>query len=158
MNVDEYDYVVAGGGTAGCVISARLSQDPGVRVLLLEAGSAERAPAMTRPDRWPELLGTSAEWRDTTTAQADAGPVPYPRGRALGGSGAINAMAHIRGHQAVYDRWPAGWRYTDLLRYFRRSEHAAGRDPALRGTSGPCTSPRCRTPSGTRRPARSPRP
>ncbi len=137
MNMDDYDYIVAGAGTAGCVIAARLSRDPSVCVLLLEAGSAGRTPAMTLPDRWPELLGTSADWRDTTTAQADAGPVPYPRGRALGGSGAINAMAHIRGHQAVYDRWPAGWRYPDLLPYFQRSEHAAGRGPALRGTSGP---------------------
>jgi len=137
MNAGRYDYIVVGGGTAGCVIAARLSQDPGVRVLLLEAGSAGRTAAMTLPDRWPELLGTPAEWQDSTTARADAGPVPYPRGRALGGSGAINAMAHIRGHKAVYDRWPAGWRYTDLLPYFQRSEHAAGRGPALRGISGP---------------------
>ena len=67
--------------------------------------------------------------------------MPYPRGRALGGSGAINAMAHVRGHRAVYDGWAAGgaagWGYADLLPYFRRSEHTDGRDPALRGTSGP---------------------
>ena len=96
---------------------------------------------MTVPDAWPELLGTAADWADITTAQADAGPVAYPRGRALGGSGAINAMAHVRGHQAVYDGWAAagaaGWGYADLLPYFRRSEHADGRDPALRGTAGP---------------------
>ena len=96
---------------------------------------------MTVPDAWPELLGTAADWADITTAQADAGPVPYHRGRALGGSGAINAMAHVRGHRAVYDGWAAGgaagWGYADLLPYFRRSEHTDGRDPALRGTSGP---------------------
>jgi choline dehydrogenase len=67
--------------------------------------------------------------------------VAYPRGRALGGSGAINAMAHIRGHRAVYDGWAAGgaagWGFADLLPYFRRSEQADGRDPALRGTEGP---------------------
>ena len=65
----------------------------------------------------------------------------YPRGRALGGSGAINAMAHVRGHRAVYDGWAAGgaagWGFADLLPYFRRSEQAEGRDPALRGTGGP---------------------
>ena len=137
----EFGYIVVGAGTAGCVLAARLSEDPGTRVLLLEAGSAERTRAMTVPDAWPELLGSAADWADVTSAQADAGPVTYPRGRALGGSGAINAMAHVRGHPAVYDGWAAagaaGWGYADLLPYFRRSEHADGRDPALRGTAGP---------------------
>jgi choline dehydrogenase len=86
-------------------------------------------------------MGTAADWGDITTAQADAGPLPYPRGRALGGSGAINAMAHIRGHRAVYDAWAAhgaaGWDYEDLLPYFCRSEHTEGRHPVLRGTEGP---------------------
>jgi choline dehydrogenase len=138
--VTDYDYIVVGGGTAGCVLAARLSEDPSIRVLLLEAGSAERTRAMTVPAAWPELLGSVADWADLTTGQADAGPVPYPRGRALGGSGAVNAMAHMRGHRAVYDGWAAagavGWGFADLLPYFRRSEHADG-DPALRGTSGP---------------------
>jgi choline dehydrogenase len=139
--VTESGYIVVGAGTAGCVLAARLSENPGTRVLLLEAGSAERTRAMTVPDAWPELLGSAADWADLTTAQADAGPVAYPRGRALGGSGAINAMAHVRGHPGVYDGWAAagatGWGYADLLPYFRRSEHADGRDPALRGTAGP---------------------
>lgn len=137
----EFDYIIVGAGTAGCVLAARLTQDPETRVLLLEAGGAERTRAMTVPDAWPDLLGSAADWADVTSAQADAGPVPYPRGRALGGSGAINAMAHIRGHRAVYDGWAAGgaagWGYEDLLPYLRRSEHAEGRDPALRGTCGP---------------------
>ena len=137
----EYDYIVIGAGTAGCVLAARLTEDPGTRVLLLEAGNSGQVRAMTVPDAWPELLGTAADWAGLTTAQADAGPVPYPRGRGLGGSGAINAMAHVRGHRAVYDGWAAagavGWGFAGLLPYFRRSEHADGRDPALRGTSGP---------------------
>jgi len=139
--VTEYDYIVVGGGTAGCVVAARLSQDAGARVLLLEAGSSERTPAMTVPDAWPANLGAAADWADVTTGQAEAGPVAYPRGRTLGGSGAINAMAHARGHWAVYDGWAAGgaagWGFADLLPYFRRSESAPGRDPALRGTEGP---------------------
>ncbi len=139
--VKEYDYVVVGAGTAGCVLAARLTQDAGARVLLLEAGSSQRTRAMTVPNAWPENLGSASDWGNVTTGQADAGGVAYPRGRALGGSGAINAMAHVRGHRAVYDGWAAGgaagWGFADLLPYFRRSERADGRDPALRGTEGP---------------------
>jgi choline dehydrogenase len=139
--VPEYDYIVVGAGTAGCVLAARLSQDPAAQVLLLEAGGAARTPAMTVPNAWPENLDSAANWGDTTVPQAEAGPVTYPRGRALGGSSAINAMAHVRGHRTVYDDWAAGgaagWGFADLLLYFRRSETAAGRDPELRGTAGP---------------------
>jgi choline dehydrogenase len=108
--VDEYDYIVVGGGTAGSVLAARLSEDPGTNVLLLEAGSTQPLPAMRVPPAWPELMGSAADWGYQTTPQGDAGPIEYPRGRALGGSDAINAMAHFRGHAAVYDRWPPGWR------------------------------------------------
>jgi choline dehydrogenase len=139
--VTEYDYIVVGAGTAGCVVAARLTHDAGARVLLLEAGSSERTRAMTVPNAWPENLGSAADWANVTTDQADAGAVAYPRGRALGGSGAINAMAHVRGHRAVYDGWAAsgadGWGFADMLPYFRRSERAEGRDPVLRGTEGP---------------------
>lgn len=139
--MQEYDYVVVGAGTAGCVLAARLSQDPAAQVLLVEAGSRERTRAMTVPNAWPENLDSPANWGNTTMTQADAGPVVYPRGRALGGSSAINAMAHVRGHRKVYDGWAAGgaigWGFADLLPYFCRSETAASRDPELRGTSGP---------------------
>jgi choline dehydrogenase len=139
--VNAYDYVVVGAGTAGCVVAARLSQDNAARVLLLEAGSSQRTHAMTVPNAWPDNLGSAADWGNVTTSQADAGPAAYPRGRALGGSGAINAMAHVRGHRVVYDGWAsggaAGWGFEDLLPYFRRTERADGRDPALRGTAGP---------------------
>jgi choline dehydrogenase len=139
--VEEFDYIVVGAGTAGCVLAARLSQDADVLVLLLEAGGPERTRAMAVPNAWPDNLGSAADWADVTVSQAEAGPLPYPRGRALGGSGAINAMAHVRGHRAVYDRWAEGeapgWSFADLLPYFQRAERADGRDLALRGTAGP---------------------
>jgi choline dehydrogenase len=141
--VAEYDYIVVGAGTAGCVVAARLAADAGTRVLLLEAGSSRRTPAMTVPNQWPANLGSAADWGYLTTPQAEAGRVVYPRGKTLGGSSAINAMAHVRGHRAVYDEWAAGgaagWGFADLLPYFRRSERAAGRDPELRGADGPVT-------------------
>jgi choline dehydrogenase len=137
----EYDYVVIGAGTAGCVVAARLSQDPAVRVLLLEAGSGERTRAMTVPGEWPTLLGTPADWAGSAAGEGAIGSAVIARGRVVGGSSAINAMAHLRGHRAVYDGWAAGgaagWSFADLLPCFRRSESAAGRDPALRGQDGP---------------------
>jgi choline dehydrogenase len=139
--VERFDYVVVGAGTAGCVVAGRLTENPDIRVLLLEAGSSERTRAMTVPHAWPENFGSAADWGEFTTPQADAGPVAYTRGRTLGGSGAINAMAHVRGHRTVYDGWAAngapGWAFADLLPYFRRTERTHGRDPALRGTDGP---------------------
>jgi choline dehydrogenase len=143
--VPEYDFIVVGAGSAGCVLAARLTEDPAARVLLLEAGSADRTDAMTVPNAWPRNIGTAAEWGYVTTPQADAGPLSYPAGRALGGSGAINAMAHVRGNRAVYDDWAAGgatgWGFGDLVRHFKQTETARGpgSDPQLRGTSGPVT-------------------
>jgi choline dehydrogenase len=139
--VAEYDYIVVGAGTAGCAVAARLTQDADVRVLLLEAGSSERTRAMTVPNEWPTLLGTSADWASLAGDQAAIGNAVLPRGRTLGGSSTINAMAHLRGHRAVYDGWAAGgapgWGFADLLPCFQRSESAPGKDPALRGMDGP---------------------
>jgi choline dehydrogenase-like flavoprotein len=142
--VSDYDYIVVGGGTAGCVLAARLSASGDARVLLLEAGAAEALPEAAIPPAWPALLTSSMSWGELTVLQPGTGtPVPLPRGRGLGGGSAINAMSFVRGHRSSYDAWAEagakGWGYDDLLPYFRRSETAPGRDPELRGTDGPLT-------------------
>jgi choline dehydrogenase len=138
-----YDYVIVGGGTAGSVLAARLSEDSAARVLLLEAGSAIPLEAMANPLRWERLFGTRVDWGFSTTPQPNLNgdSIVYPRGKVLGGSSGINAMYHIRGDRDDYDAWAAagarGWDYASLLPFFRRSETAPGRDPAYRGTDGP---------------------
>ncbi|GAA1313352.1 GMC family oxidoreductase [Pseudonocardia xinjiangensis] len=139
-----YDFVVVGGGTAGCVVAARLSENPDVRVLLIEAGSREPLDAVAVPPVWPALQGTAVDWAGASVVQSATGTViPWPRGRVLGGSSAINGMCFIRGHRSSYDAWPAagapGWGFDDLLPYLRRSERTQGRDPAVRGVDGPLT-------------------
>ncbi|MGW5498842.1 GMC family oxidoreductase [Streptomyces olivaceoviridis] len=138
-----YDVVIVGGGTAGCVLAARLTQDPDRQVLLLEAGPARLPDAVAHPPAWPSLAASEAGWGDTTVVQEVSGaPVPLPRGRGLGGSSAINAMVFARGHRTGYDSWSEhgakGWTFDDLLPYFQRSETALGAAPG-RGTSGPLT-------------------
>ncbi len=99
----DFDFVVVGAGTAGSVLAARLSRDPAVRVLLIEAGQAEGPPAMAVPGAWFSLWGGEVDWGFQTVAQAglNGREIVYPRGKVLGGSSAINAMMHVRGHRRV---------------------------------------------------------
>ncbi|UUN30443.1 GMC family oxidoreductase [Streptomyces sp. FIT100] len=143
-STESYDFVVVGGGTAGSVVAARLSENDSAHVLLLEAGGAQASDTTAAPPAWPALLETSANWGDTTVPQPATGTsVSLARGRVLGGGSSINAMTFARGHRSSYDAWPAdganGWGFDDLLPYFKRSENAPARDPALRGVGGPLT-------------------
>jgi choline dehydrogenase len=139
---DLYDFIVVGAGAAGSVIAGRLSEEPSARVLLLEAGSATPLPASAVPPLWPTMIGSSADWGDSTIVQSATGTsVRLVRGRGIGGSSATNGMVFLRGHRTSYDKWAdvgaKSWGYDDLLPYFKRSETAVGGDSALRGDSGP---------------------
>jgi choline dehydrogenase len=140
----EPDYIVVGAGSSGCVIVNRLSADPDVRVLLIEAGaSGEADAAVTTPGRWVSLIGSPYDWGYTTEPEPalENRRVVFPRGKALGGSSAINAMAHIRGHRLCFDRWQAsgnpGWSYDALLPLYKRSERNDGGGSEHRGADGP---------------------
>ena len=126
---DMHDYIIVGGGTAGCILANRLTQDSNVDVLLLEAGEpAEDREAVQDPGRVWELLGSEIDWQFETTEDPglNGRSIEQPRGKALGGSTAINGMAYVRGNWYDYDRWADlgadGWSYDELLPYFKRGE------------------------------------
>jgi choline dehydrogenase len=142
--MSEYDYVVVGAGSAGCVLAARLSEDGDARVLLLEAGGDDSSVENVHvPPAWPGLWGTEVDWAYETTPQPGTGNLPHnwPRGKVLGGSSSINAMVYLRGHPNDFDGWAAsgaaGWGYEDVLPHFKKMETVEGGDPEYRGTSGP---------------------
>lgn len=139
-----YDYLIVGGGSAGCVLAARLSQDPEARVALIEAGGPDDVPEISIPVGFPKLFKTKFDWDFATEAEpALAGRRLYlPRGKVLGGSSSMNAMIYIRGNAADFDEWAEqeapGWSYQDMLPYFIKAEDNE-RDGRFHGHRGPLT-------------------
>lgn len=144
MSAATYDYIVVGGGSAGCVIAARLSEDPGVRVLLLEAGPRDRNPWIHIPLGYGKLFKhRKLNWLYETAPEPhlDNRRIGQPRGKVLGGSSSINGLIYIRGQREDFDAWARlgnhGWGYDDLLPYFIRSEDQQRGADAWHGVGGP---------------------
>lgn len=138
------DYVILGGGSAGCVMAARLSEDPQRSVTLLEAGPWDRNPWIHIPMGFARLYVTQKyDWNYQTEAEAALGgrQMYWPRGRVIGGSGSVNGLVFLRGSPRDYDRWSQhgarGWGYDDCLPYFKKMETFNGPASEFRGTDGP---------------------
>jgi choline dehydrogenase len=139
----EFDVVIVGAGSAGCVLANRLSANPQTRVLVIEAGGPDANPLIHVPGKWTSLLGTAVDWNYTTEAEPGlAGrQLKWPRGKTHGGSSSLNAMAYVRGHQLCFDAWAAeaglAWSYRELLPRFRRLEDNSRGASDYRGAGGP---------------------
>jgi choline dehydrogenase-like flavoprotein len=138
-----YDYVIVGAGSAGCVLANRLSEDPTVKVLLLEAGGSDRSIKVKIPAAFPQQFHTKLDWDFATEPEphVDGRSMYIPRGKAIGGSSSMNAMLYVRGRPLDYDGWEAqgapGWGYKDVLPYFIKSEDNARGASEYHGAGGP---------------------
>jgi choline dehydrogenase len=138
-----YDYIIVGAGSAGCVLANRLSEDPSVRVLLLEAGGKDRSLKIKIPAAFPEQFHSKLDWDFATEPEqhVDGRSLYMPRGKMLGGSSSMNAMLYVRGRPLDYDGWEAqgapGWGYADVLPYFKKAEDNVRGASAYHGVGGP---------------------
>jgi choline dehydrogenase len=134
-----YDYVIVGAGSAGCVLANRLSEDPDVSVLLLEAGGPDTNELVHLPAAFSALYRTAQDWDHSTIYEpyADERRIYLPRGKVLGGSSSINAMIYIRGNPLDYEEWGPGWTWEEMLPYFKRAEDNERGEDEFHGAGGP---------------------
>ena len=144
VQVQQFDYVIVGAGSAGCILAARLSEDRDVSVALIEAGRNERDPLLKMPIAFPIVMGKPAyNWSyfGEEEPHADNRKLKQPRGKALGGSSMINGMLYARGNARDYDEWRQlgcdGWSYDDVLPYFKKSENHWGDEDRYHAKGGP---------------------
>ena len=136
---DVFDYIIVGAGSAGCVVARRLSEDPSVSVLLLDAGGPEPLP---KRDEY-ELIGSRFDWKYRTEPEPAMNNrrIDWPRGKMFGGSSSMSSMAYLRGNHRDYDHWNYlgndGWAYKDVLGYFKRSEANSRFNDNFHGNDGP---------------------
>src|SRR5262245_3159570 len=140
----EYDYVIVGAGSAGCVVARRLVEGADATVLLLEAGgSDEGVESISIPQRWLENFGSQYDWGHQYAASPHVADrsIPLPQGKVIGGSGSINTAAWARGNRADYDAWAqagnAGWDFNSVLPLFKKSEDWEDGASQFRGAGGP---------------------
>src|SRR3954463_11826789 len=137
------DYIIVGAGSAGCVLANRLSEDPGTKVLLLEAGAKDRHPNIKIPAAFANQFHTKLDWDYETEPEphVDGRRLYIPRGRSVGGASSMNAMLYVRGRPLDYDLWERqgapGWGWQDVLPYFLRSEDNARGASEFHGAGGP---------------------
>lgn len=138
-----YDYIIVGAGSAGCVLAARLSEDPATQVLLLEAGGPDARREVRIPIAFSKMFLTPVDWSYYTEPEPHLGDrkLFWPRGKMLGGSSSINAMIYIRGNRGDYDHWSSlgnpGWAFSDVLPYFRKSQDQQRGGSEYHGAGGP---------------------